>query len=61
MIAIDTNVLIYSLDRHDIEKRAKARSLGHLDHGPTEHRLAAHCLSFLLRLERQLDSTISSG
>jgi predicted nucleic acid-binding protein len=27
MIAIDTNVLIYSLDRNDIEKRAKARSL----------------------------------
>jgi predicted nucleic acid-binding protein len=61
MIAIDTNVLIYSLDRHDIEKRAKARSLGHLGHGPTEQLLAEHCLSFLLRLERQLDSTISSG
>ena len=27
MIAIDTNVLIYSLDRNDIVKRAKARSL----------------------------------
>ena len=27
MIAIDTNVSIYSLDRNDIEKRAKARSL----------------------------------
>jgi hypothetical protein len=52
MIAIDTNVLIYSLEGYDIEKRAKARSLGHLDHGPTEQRLAAHCLSFLLRLER---------
>jgi hypothetical protein len=48
MIAIDTNVLIYSLDKHDIEKRAKARSLGHLDHGPTEQRLAVRCLSLLL-------------
>jgi predicted nucleic acid-binding protein len=27
MIAIDTNILIYSLDRHDVVKRAKARSL----------------------------------
>jgi predicted nucleic acid-binding protein len=27
MIAIDTNVLIYSLDRHDPVKRTKARSL----------------------------------
>jgi predicted nucleic acid-binding protein len=27
MIAIDTNVLIYSIDRNNIEKRGKARSL----------------------------------
>jgi predicted nucleic acid-binding protein len=27
MIAIDTNVLIYSLDRNNLEKRAKARAL----------------------------------
>ena len=27
MIAIDTNVFIYSIDRNDLVKRAKARSL----------------------------------
>jgi predicted nucleic acid-binding protein len=27
MTAIDTNVLIYSLDRNDVAKRAKARAL----------------------------------
>jgi predicted nucleic acid-binding protein len=55
MIAIDTNVLIYSLDRNDIEKRAKARSLlRHLRKQPGDVIIPWQVLGELLRFLRSL-------